>query len=204
MKNSIKKCISLPPIRQRGGISVEEAISARRSIREYKNIPLTLEEISQLVWAGQGLTGPKGLRTAPSAGGIYPVRMYLASGNVADLAKGLYLYHPQENQLSCHREGDYRDRLITATFNHDWMKNSPAILILAADPEMMIKKYGDAAKRYIDMETGHVAQNIHLQAVSLKLGTVVVVAFNEQKLKSIFALPDSEQLIYLMPVGKPE
>ncbi|MBN2144473.1 MAG: SagB/ThcOx family dehydrogenase [Candidatus Aureabacteria bacterium] len=204
MKNVSQKDIMLPLIRKTSSISIEEAILARRSVREFINIPLELEAVSQLLWAAQGLTGPKGLRTAPSAGGIYPVRIYVVSGNVTGLEKGLYQYHAEENRLSLQHGEDKRDQMITATFNHDWIKNSPAILVLAAHPEMMEKKYGEPAKRYIDMEIGHIAQNIHLQAVSLDLGTVVVVAFDEKKLKHILCIPESEKVIYLMPVGKPE
>lgn len=195
--------IQLPPPQLRSNISVEQALLERRSTRQFSSTPLTLAEASQLLWSAQGITSEDGKRTAPSAGGICPLEVYLITGNVETLAPGVYKYHPVSNQLTQVVEGDLRKQLAAASFNQSCVSDGAAIIAFSATFEAMIAKYGPGSEKYVDMEIGHASQNVHLQAVSLGLGTVVVAALRENEVREMLKLPANEKPIYLMPVGRP-
>ncbi|MEM2094862.1 MAG: SagB/ThcOx family dehydrogenase [Candidatus Bathyarchaeia archaeon] len=195
--------VSLPAPRYESEVSVEEALLKRRSIREYSNKALTIQEISQLLWSAQGITDPRGFRTAPSAGALYPLEVYVAVGNVEDLSKGVYIYKPEGHMLVKVIEGDKREALANAAFDQTWVKNGAIIIVITAVYERTTAKYGDRGIRYVHMEAGHVAQNICLQATAMGLGTVTVGAFYDDQVKLVIGLQENEQPIYIMPVGRP-
>ncbi len=228
--------IKLPEPRQESRTSVEVALRRRRSAREFQRAALTLAEISQLLWATQGITEPEGKRTAPSAGALYPLEVFLVVGKPVGegerprepkhlgksglagtlalpgsdskaapgaLPAGLYRYRPQGHELVCVAEGDKRAKLAAAALDQDWLTDAPVIIVIAAVYERTARKYRQRAERYVHMEVGHAAQNVHLQAVALELGTVVVGAFDDAEVKRVLALADNEQPLCLMPVGKP-
>lgn len=182
--------------------SIEQALLKRRSVREYKDESLTLTEVSQLLWAAQGITGPGGLRTAPSAGALYPLEVYVVVGNVNNLSDGIYKYKPNEHELERIKEGDKRAELCIAALGQPWVKDSAIALVFSAVYERTTQKYGERGIRYVHMEVGHAAQNVYLQAVSLNLGTVVVGAFQDDAVKLITNMADDEDPLYIMPVGK--
>jgi SagB-type dehydrogenase family enzyme len=182
--------------------SIEQALSERRSVRDYSNAPLTLAEISQLLWAAQGITHPSGYRTAPSAGALYPLEVYLVAGNVEDLPAGVYLYDPEKHLLKLVSEGDIRSRLADAALGQEPVENAAAVIVIAAVYERTTGKYGDRGIRYVHMEVGSAAQNIYLQAVSLDLGTVFIGAFDDEEIKKVVGLQDQEQPLCIMPVGR--
>lgn len=200
--NKIINKIQLPSPRHKGSVSVEEALLARRSIRDYKDEPLTLAEISQLLWAAQGITNEWGGRTAPSAGALYPLELYIVIGNVNELDQGIYKYKPKEHELIMISKGDKRDKLATVALGQSWVRDGAIVLVLAAQYSRTTNKYGERGKRYVYMEAGHAAQNVYLQAIVLNLGTVVVGAFDDEEVKKIVQMPQEEQPLYLMPVGK--
>lgn len=196
-----KMSIRLPPPRSAGGISVQDALARRRSVRKYLAKPLTLDALSRLLWAAQGVTDPRGLRTAPSAGALYPLETYVAVGEVTGLRSGLYKYHPDDHLLKSVAEGDLRLQLADACFGQAWIKESAAVIIFCGVYERTTKKYGRRGLQYVHMEVGHAAENLSLEAVSMNLGTVVVGAFDDQKVKDILSLPAEETPLCLMPVG---
>jgi SagB-type dehydrogenase family enzyme len=195
------KSIKLPKPKYDSNTSVEKALLKRRSIRDYKDEPLTISEISQLLWAAQGVTDQKGFRTAPSAGALYPLEIYVVVGNVNGLKDGIYKYNPNTHKIVRVKKGDKRTDLSHAALGQLSVKHGGAIIIFSAIYERTTKKYGNRGIRYVHIEAGHAAQNVYLQTVSLNIGTVVVGAFMDEEVKKIIGMKDEEQPLYLMPVG---
>jgi len=194
--------VQLPEPRLKSEVSLEEALLKRRSIRKYANLPLTLEDVSQLLWAAQGITTEWGGRTAPSAGALYPLEVYLTVGNVENLAAGVYKYKPERHELVKVRDGDVRGELAEAALGQNWVKEGAIDIVIAAVYERTTKKYGDRGVRYTHMEAGHAAQNIYLQAAALDLGMVTIGAFYDEQVKNIMGMPKNETPLYVIPVGK--
>ena len=194
--------IKLPEPALDGILSVEKAIASRRSVRSYSNSPLTLAEVSQLLWSAQGLSGSRGLRTAPSAGALFPLEIYLMAGSVNGLASGIYKYNYLNHSLVMTEKSDIRAELFEAGLRQGSIKNAPVVMIICAVYERMTTKYGDRGIRYVDMEAGHVSQNVYLQSESLGLKTVAIGAFHDSKVKKIVNVSPSEHPLYLMPIGK--
>ena len=203
MQNSESDIIELPAPNYKSNTSVEEALQKRRSVREYSKEPLSLFEISQILWAAQGITdNGYGRRTAPSAGALYPIELYLVAANVKDLTRGIYKYDPRRNTLKKTIEGDKRIEVSNAALRQDAIEKSSAIVLITAIYERTSVKYGKRTERYVNMEVGHVGQNIYLQAVSLGLGTVMMGAFNDDALKKVLNLPANEFPLAIYPLGK--
>jgi len=194
--------VKLPEPRHDGDVSVETALLKRRSVRDYAGGALTLPEVSQLLWAAQGITHPRGLRTAPSAGATYPLETYLVVGDVTGLAAGVYRYKPHEHKLVKVLDGDLRVEPAAAALGQIWVREGAINIVLTAIYERTTRRYGDRGIRYVHMEVGHVGQNIHLQAVALNLGTVVIGAFDDDQVKTFLNLPLNEHPLYIMPVGR--
>lgn len=192
--------VFLPPHREEGPYTVEQALGSRRSVRGFAPRPLRLTDVSQLLWACQGISGPGGLRTAPSAGALYPLEVYLVAGEVEGLAPGIYRYIPAEHALETVRNGDFRIELSESALNQAAVRDAPAVLVIAAVYERTTGKYGERGIRYVDMEAGHAAQNVYLQAGSLDIGTVSIGAFHDGEMQKILSLED-ETPLYLMPMG---
>jgi SagB-type dehydrogenase family enzyme len=194
--------IALPSPRLESRYSVEQALRERRCLREFSQAPLTLAEVSQLLWAAQGVTSAEGMRTAPSAGALYPLEVYLVVSNVQGLEAGVYQYKPAEHGLVRWIPGNKYPDLIAAALGQSWMQQSALIIALAAVAERITWKYGERGLRYIDMEVGHAAQNVLLQAVALGLGAAVVGAFDDRRVAQVLSLPKQEAALYLIPIGK--
>lgn len=199
-----EQLISLPSPRHTGELSVEEAIFRRRSIRSFPDEPLTLQEVSQLLWSAGGKTidGVTGAtRAFPSAGGVYPFEIYLVVGNVTGLADGIYRFGWREHSLEMIREGDFREVLMAASLRQSFVQQAPVNIVWVGDFGKIERFYGTrGVERYISMDVGGAGQNVHLQAESLGLGTVIVGAFREDEVKGIL---DTELIpLYIMPVGR--
>jgi SagB-type dehydrogenase family enzyme len=201
-EEDIGEVIKLPNPRFDSDCSVESALRQRRSIREYRDEPLALEEVSQLLWSAQGISDPKGLRMDPSAGGLYPLEVYLIAGKVNNLFSGVYKYRPNGHMLVRLAHGDKRTDLSAAALDQECIRDGAAVIVIAAIYMRTTVKYYERGIRYVDMEVGHAGQNISLQAVSMGLASVVVGAFDDYKVKRLLKLPDNEQPLYLIPVGK--
>ncbi len=196
--------LKLPEPRREGRVSVESALQARRSVREYRDEPLTLADISQLLWAAQGITSSDGRRTAPSAGALYPLEVCLVAGNVTGLPAGAYRYQPRPHTLSRIASGNLRPKLASAALRQNWIEQAPVVLVFSAVYPRTMSKYGGRGVRYADLEAGHAAQSVCLQAVALNLGAGLVGAFDDDRVKRLFGMPAEEQPLYLLPVGKPK
>lgn len=194
--------LALPLPRTKGEISLEQCLLRRRSVRSYSNTALSLAQISQLLWAAQGITAEDYLRTAPSAGALYPLELYLVAGNVDGVSPGLYHYRPEQHELVLVKPGHLQRRLAQAALGQDCVANAAAIILFTAVYARTSGKYGRRATRYVHIEIGHAAQNVCLQATALGLGTVTVGAFEDEEVKRVAALPESYEPVYLMPVGR--
>ncbi len=195
--------IALPPPRYDSNVSIERALMVRRSIREYEDKPLTLEQVGQLAWAAQGITDKRyGFRSAPSAGATYPLEVYfiVKRNGVTGLPEGIYHYLPREHMLELIKSGDYSRELMRACLDQEWVADAAINIVITAIYERTTWRYGERGRiRYVHMEVGHVGQNIYLQCVSLQLGCVVIGAFYDEEVKKILGV--DEEPLYVIPVG---
>ena len=185
-----------------GRLSLEEAIYQRVSRRSFTSESLALEELSQILWAGQGIgidgvTGAS--RTAPSAGATHPMHIMVIAGNVEDLPAGVYIYDFAKHNLNLIVEGDYRDELAAAALSQDFIADAPAALVLTASYERTTDRYGERGIRYVHIETGHITQNVCLQAEALGLGSVAIGAFEDLSLQKLLQIEADPLMI--IPVG---
>jgi len=198
--------IKLPPPTARGEMSVEEAIYSRKSLRRFKDRALPLSQVSQIMWAAGGktidaVTGPT--RSYPSAGGIYPLVIYLVAGKVAGLSSGIYRYEWKTHRLDLLKKGDFRRRLSRAAWGQDFIARAPAAIVITAKIERTTARYGSRGeKRYVPMDVGHAGQNVCLQAEALGLGTAMVGAFNDKAVSELLELRE-ESPFYILPFGAP-
>jgi SagB-type dehydrogenase family enzyme len=163
---------------------------------------VTLEQVSQLLWAAQGVTGAFNERTAPSAGGTFPLEMYVVAGEVDGLAPAVYKYRFRVHHLAPVADGDRRVQLAMASLNQDCVRKGAASIVFTAVYKRTVDEYGDRGVRYVHMEAGHVGQNLHLQAAAMGLGTVMVGAFEEDRVADVLELPEEESPVYIAPVGR--
>lgn len=196
---SVGDTIELPDPVFESEISLEETLVSRRSVRSYEDRPLNLDVVSQLLWAAQGITADWGARTAPSAGGLFPMVIYMVVTDVEGLAPGVWEYNPTDHTITLVKEGELRDDLMEAGLGQDAIGNAPATIILSAIPSITEIKYGDRTMRYIDTEVGAICQNIYLQCEVLGLGTVAIGAFYDDQVAEVVGTSASVRLI--MPVG---
>jgi len=187
---------SLPDPKTDSEISLEQTILKRRSVRKFSNRDLSLEQTSQILWAAQGITDKKmGFRSAPSAGAIYPLEIYIVKSD------GLFRYIPDGHKLQALSSDDLRSDLSKAALGQGFVKETGADIVITAVFGRIAARYGQRGTMYAYVEAGHVAQNIHLQAVSLGLGSCPVGAFNGTDVKKVLSLPEDEEPIYIIPVG---
>jgi len=178
-----------------GTVSFEEALAKRRSVRQFTTQPLSSAQISQLAWAGQGITEPqRGLRTAPSAGALYPVELYFATQD------GLFVYQPQGHSLQQILDQDVRGALAAASTPGSV---AGCDIIVAGSERKLVTQFQKDARKYMLLEAGHIAQNIQLQAVCLGLGSVPIGGFDTRDISKICRLPASLEPIYVICVGYP-
>ena len=187
--------VALPKPVMKGIVSLEEALKNRRSARNYKAGELSMQQLSQVLWAAQGITDIRGLRTAPSAGALYPLEVYVVKKD------GVFKFRPQGHRLLLKKSGDLRVPLAQAAWGQAFIAQVPVDIVICAVYERVTSKYKDRGVRYTDMEAGHAAQNIHLQAAALGLGSVPVGAFSDDQVSSVLGLPKEEAPLYIIPVG---
>lgn len=196
--------VELPAPSMEGAMPLESALQKRRSVRTYAREPLTLEDVAQLLWAAQGITAAQGFRTAPSAGALYPLEIYIVAGNVDALTAGIYRYKPHSHQLARVRRGDHRSALADAGLGQACLRNAPAVIVLTGVAARITPRYGQRGTQYMFMEAGHAGQNICLQAVSRHLGAVPIGAFKEDQVREVLQIDASELPLYLIPIGRPQ
>jgi SagB-type dehydrogenase family enzyme len=194
--------IKLPEPRYESETSVEEALLQRRSIRAYSGENLTIDEVSQLLWAAQGITAPWGGRTAPSAGALYPLELYVVIGTVDGIDEGVYRYRPEKHELEKVKDGDVRAELADAALGQECIRDAAINIVFTAVYERTTGKYSERGIRYVYMEAGHAAQNVYLQADALDLGTVTIGAFSDSDVTDVVGAQEQENPLYIMPVGR--
>ncbi|MBP1748181.1 MAG: nitroreductase [Deltaproteobacteria bacterium] len=188
--------IKLPEPKYDGTVSVEKALKERRSVRAYKDAPLSMSDVSQILWAAQGITEPgRGLRTAPSARAQYFLTVYFFAGNVTGLKQGMYRYTPSGHMLEAVADGDMKGNLHKAA-GQSAIQKAPAALVIAGAK--------DRAKNenWMYFEAGHAAQNVYLEGESLGIGTVVMAGFDADATGKAISLPANEKVLYIMPIGR--
>ncbi len=196
------KTIKLPPPIVKGKISLEEALKKRRSERDFQDRALTLKQVSQILWAAQGITEERGFkRAAPSAGALYPLELYLVVKKVEELEAGVYHYHPTNHTLDLMLRGNYQMTLAKACLGQMFIADAPVLVVIAAEYERTTAKYGKRGLRYVHIEVGHVGENICLQVVALDLGTVTIGAFRDDEVSRLLSLPGNYKPLYVLPVG---
>jgi SagB-type dehydrogenase family enzyme len=198
--------VSLPKAEMNTSVSVEVAIQNRRSIRHYTGDPLALQDVSQLMWAAQGITDPQTkFRTVPSGGHTYPLEVYILAGKggVTGLNEGVYHYNPFNNTLEQILATDVRSELSQAANGQQWVKEAPVNIIITGNYQKMINKYKDEelSTRFVDMEAGHAGQNIYLEVEARNLATVALGSFNDDLVHQVLNLPENEKTLYIYPVG---
>ena len=206
-----EKVVKLPPPTLDGSTSVENCLAQRRSVRQYASDPLTLADISQLLWAAYGVTKPVpnlpqlrgGVRTAPSAGALYPLELYVVAGNVNELAPGVYRYRSEAHDLVLLATGDKRPALFHAAASQTCVRDAPVSIVYSAVFSRNTGKYGDRGRqRYVCMDLGHSAENVCLQCGSIGLGTCAIGAFYDDAVKLVVRMSKEEEPLYIMPVGR--
>lgn len=197
---------NLPQAEITSGMSVDQAIKDRRSVRNFTTTSLTLQDVSQLLWAAQGITdSERNYRSAPSAGHVFPMEVYLVAGNngVQGLEAGIYHYNPYNNTLEKIVEGDQTYTLSQAAHGQEWVDQAPVSLVITGNYQKMKDKYPDEnlSTRFVDIEAGHIGENIYLEAVSRGLGAVAIGSFYNDQMINLLKLPSNETPIYIYPVG---
>jgi len=187
-----------------GDVSLERAVHQRRTIRSFEGKALTLKQLSQFLWAAQGITGAEGFkRAAPSAGALYPMDIYGATGGdcIEKLEPGLYHYEPAEHSIHLVKEGDVRRDIAAAALSQMWMAYAPLTLVITAEYGRIMVKYGQRGVRYAMIEAGHIGQNIFLQSQAMGLEAGIVGAFEDQKVIQVMGIKKSREPLLIMPVG---
>jgi SagB-type dehydrogenase family enzyme len=194
--------VALPEPDLASDCSLRQALQSRRSSRDYLADPISLQQSAQLLWAAQGITSPGGLRTAPSAGAIYPVRGYFLSFRVKGLPAGFYGYNADDRTLTLQSKGDKSKRLTKACGDQQCVEGCAAALLLTAWYSRINREFGEAAQKLVALEAGHIGQNWHLQATALGLGSISVGKFDAAALKLLLPIPQDEEPIYLLLAGR--
>ncbi len=189
--------ITLPAPSLRGGMPLVESLATRRSERSFNATVLSEAQLGQLLWAAQGMTSRDGKRTAPSAGGLYPLEMYAVVRNQ------LWHYLPLGHRVEIRTVFGSRSDLQSAALNQSAVGDAPQVLVIALAYRRATAKYASRGRAYADMEAGHVAQNVLLQATALGLAAVPIGGIDPSRCAAVLGLPPDQTVSYLIPVGVP-
>ena len=198
--------VYLPPPGEKGSMLLEEAIARRRSVRDFARQPISQWQLSQMLWAAQGITdSPWRSRTVPSAGATYPLEIFVVCGDkgIEGIDEGIYHYNIVNHSLTHHHKGDVRLELAQAALDEESIYGAPVDIVICAIYERTLARYGPRGERYVHMEVGHAGQNIYLQAAALGLGTFAIGAFYDEQVRQVLRLDKQYRPLYIMPVGKP-
>jgi SagB-type dehydrogenase family enzyme len=197
------EAIKLPAPATKGTVSVEEALQNRRSVRLFANRSLELAQISQLLWAADGINNPQGKRTAPAARAAYAIDLYVVVGErgVTGLAPGIYHYKVADNALEPVAKGEFRPAVVKACNSQVWMGEAPVIFVISGDYKRSEVKNGEKAILFTHVEAGLIAQNLFLQVGALGLGAGIAGGMNDKALGQALKLPQADVPFLVMPVG---
>ncbi|MFW6326427.1 MAG: SagB/ThcOx family dehydrogenase [Desulfovermiculus sp.] len=192
--------IALPEVKPESG-SLTNLMYERRSVRTFASGSVSLEQISRVLFAAQGITRNNRYRTVPSAGALYPLELYLVSGEVSGLETGVYRYRPRGHELVQVTSGDKRQALAGQAYQQMWVAEAQAVVVITAVYERVTGKYGQRGERYAHIEAGCAAQNLSLAGYNLGLGSTVVGAFSDQGVAEVIKAGEKERPLIVMPVG---
>ena len=193
-----KTALALPPPALSGTMSVEQALSTRRSRRDFAPTALSTGELGQLAWAAQGVSDPReGFRTSPSAGALYPLELYFVTGT------GMLHYVPARHSFEPHSDRDLRPELSRAALDQEAVRSAPCAVVITSVTERTRKKYGERAARYVALEAGHVAENLLLQATARGLVAVPIGAMDGEAVGRVLGLGPAEEPLYVLAIGHP-
>ena len=187
-----------------GNMSLEKAIKQRRTVRSFKNKPISNKQFSQLLWSAQGITDDRGFkRAAPSGGALYPSDVYAVVGEdcVETFSSGVYHYNPSNHSVTIVTEGDKRKAVAKASLRQMWMADAPVIVVVTAEYDRICRKYGKRGIRYALIEMGHIGQNIFLQSQALGLEAGIVGAFNDEAVADVVGVGKNHEPLVILPVG---
>jgi len=205
MENRQPAQIYLPSPHQKGSVSLEEAITRRRSHRDFTPEPISLSQLSQILWAAQGISGTSWkYRTVPSAGATYPLEVFVVCGrdSLEGVGDGIYHYNIAHHSLTLHHKGDVRLELAKAALEEQSIYQAPVDIVICALYQRTTRRYGSRGERYVHIEVGHAGQNIYLQATALGLATVAIGAFYDEQVREVLRLDEQYKPLYIMPLGK--
>ena len=183
-------------------LTLESALRQRRSARNFSSRPLSLDEVSQILWAAQGITDiSSGRRTAPSSGATYPITLYVSANNIDNLEPGLYRYQSKCHRLRLVKPGNHRQNVFDNAMRQRWAFAASAIIIFSANASKIAAKYKNHPRDSALLEAGHISQNVYLQCTSLDIGVVAIGGFSRAGIHALLELPKDEEVIYLNLVG---
>jgi SagB-type dehydrogenase family enzyme len=206
MNTSQPTQIYLPPASQTGTMQLQEAIAKRRSIRHFTPEPISQSQLSQILWATQGITDTCSKhRSVPSAGATYPLEVLIVCGrnSIQETDEGLYRYNIDNHSLIRRYKGDVRLELARAALGEESIYEAPVAIVICALYERTTLHYGSRGERYVHIEVGHAGQNIYLEATTLGLATVAIGAFHDEEVRKVLQLDKPYKPLYIMPLGKP-
>ena len=199
--------IGLPVPDKTGGTPIWEAVGRRRSGRDFLASPISAKDLSQLLWASQGVTkimGDYALRTAPSAGALYPLETYLSVQAVDEVEPGVYHYGVRHHELDLLRRGDFREAAATAALDQGFLAEAAVVFAWTAVFPRSKWKYKERAYRYVYLDAGHIAQNLALAAVALGLGSCQIAALYDDEVNALLGVDGKEEsIVYMTSVGRP-
>ena len=201
------KHFQIRPLDQHGSKPIWEVIAQRRSIREFSHQSITFSELSQMVWATQGVTSRAwgfDFMATPSAGALYPIETYIVVNRVEEISPGIYHYNVKEAKLSLLKEGHFGSDLCHAGLDQEMLEEAACVFIWTAIVQRSKWKYRERAYRYIYMDVGHIGQNLYLAATALNLGCCTVGAFFDEEVDRLIGLDGKGEIsVYLGAVGRP-
>jgi SagB-type dehydrogenase family enzyme len=199
--------VKLPAPERSGGMPIWEAVGKRRSVRDFRSSPVSAADLSQLLWASQGVTkvvGEYALRSAPSAGALYPVETYLSVLMVEGMKPGIYHYSVREHEFDLLRPGDFRDAVAEAALDQSFLAEAAVVFAWTAVFARSKWKYKERAYRYVYLDAGHIAQNVALAAVALGLGSCQIAALYDDEVNAILGVDGKEEsIVYMTALGRP-
>jgi SagB-type dehydrogenase family enzyme len=194
------KHLQIPPVDSKGGRPIWNVIAQRRSSRDFSRQSITFPELSQLIWATQGVTSKASgfeFRVAPSAGALYPIETYVVANRVEEFSSGIYHYNVKEAKLVLLKEGYFGSALSQAALGQEMLEEAACVFIWTAIVERSKWKYRERAYRYIYMDAGHVGQNLYLAATALNLGCCTVGAFFDEEVDRLIGIDGGRNIVYL-------
>lgn len=205
-KKILNEAVELPEPETKEGPSIWDCLRRRRSWRNYKNQPVSLMELSQILWGSYGVTAKEWgyyLRTVPSAGALYPIEIYVASFNVDGLKKGIYHFNPKDMSLNGVFEGDFSREITNACLGQDFILDSAFALIFTAILLRTTSRYRERGIRYILMDLGCIIQNTYISLTALGMGGCIIGAFLDSAMNKIMNLdPQKELVLAVFSAGK--